>query len=261
MRDILVLIMILLSSISNISWSDLIQNYNIENDFSLVQTTNFTAYVISNVYVRTRPDSNSEKLGILYVGEEVQVTGIKDDWYEVRYNNNRGYTKSCYLEKSDFINYKSCIYTEGNVNNKYAEKLLRNYSSLPENVRYCFESDNSRIILKSLNEGVLGTTNYNLGRADIYIDDSDDAILTIYHEIGHYIDGELDNISISDNFKLIWQKESDILASWHTTAKRNIDSSSEYFAESCLCYFTDSIKLKEQCPLTYTYIKNCIDSI
>ena len=61
-----------------------------------------TLYVTSDrLTVRFEPVDTSEKLATLTKNDEVQVTGIQDDWYQIKSGTTRGYVKA---ESTTYIN-------------------------------------------------------------------------------------------------------------------------------------------------------------
>ena len=261
------------------TWSDLVSanpesfytSWYTKKDYSSI------LYANSVVNVRTQPKKESSRLGYLKIGDSIETTAITDnDWYEVLYNNKRGYIKSEYLSKIKSgipIRYNDIFYYTGDVSIREIERIKTEWSRLPSRLRQLFSSDGSKIIITDENLGarffndkklsILGVTSFYQGRdnCEIYISNMNDAIQAIYHEIGHYIDGKSDFLSKSKVFRKIWGRELKSLEKFHKTNPRNISNSTEYFAECCSLYFLERDNLKKYCPATYNYVIEMIGGL
>ena len=61
----------------------------------------------TSVFVRSGPTTDSEKIGSLFEGDEVDVIALEGDWYHVRYDGRDGYVHS------DYVALKGATTTEG----------------------------------------------------------------------------------------------------------------------------------------------------
>lgn len=79
------------------------------------------------------------------------------------------------------------------------------------------------------------------------------------HEIGHYVDDSLGNISKQDKFELIFSAEKERLVLIDNTAPGyQKHSSTEYFAIAFAEYFFSPNTLKYNAPQTYAFIEEAI---
>ena len=63
------------------------------------QTT--TVYTTANLKVRAQPNTSAEVLGTLKKGTEVETYGLKDGWYEIKYEGKTGYISAKYTTETD----------------------------------------------------------------------------------------------------------------------------------------------------------------
>ena len=57
--------------------------------------------VNSNLAIRKDANLDSEIIGLLLNGDEVSITGINGDWYEIKYKESKGYVNKDYIEVSE----------------------------------------------------------------------------------------------------------------------------------------------------------------
>ena len=57
--------------------------------------------VNSNLAIRKDANLDSEIIGLLLNGDEVSITGINGDWYEIKYKESKGYVNKDYIEISE----------------------------------------------------------------------------------------------------------------------------------------------------------------
>ena len=57
--------------------------------------------VNSNLAIRKGANLDSEIIGLLLNGDEVSITGINGDWYEIKYKESKGYVNKDYIEISE----------------------------------------------------------------------------------------------------------------------------------------------------------------
>lgn len=274
---VLVIYSLLLTTISTkITWEDLIQLDKgcYANYWYSKEAVDLELYATSSVNVRTRADSNSTKLGILKTGEPIKVTAITDNnWYEVLFNDKRGYIKCEYLtelQASMPIRYNDFIYYIG-AGKETITGVAKYWSLVPDFVKSEFKADNSKLIVTDEHLGyrfyndselkVLGVTSFYPSRnnCELYISSDINSLYALVHEMGHYVDGKMEFISKSSDFQDIWNNEKSFISIFHSTNIENVSTTSEYFAESFNLFLTKPEDLNRYCPLTYNYIKKVLD--
>ena len=79
-----------------------------KENISKPETTVKTATATGNVHVRKGPSTNYTSLGVLKVGQKVEILGTDSatGWYKIKYNNGYGYVSNKYL-KIDSSNQQS----------------------------------------------------------------------------------------------------------------------------------------------------------
>lgn len=79
-----------------------------KENVSKPETTVKTATATDNVHVRKGPSTNYTSLGVLKVGQKVEILGTDSatGWYKIKYNNGYGYVSNKYL-KIDSSNQQS----------------------------------------------------------------------------------------------------------------------------------------------------------
>ena len=79
-----------------------------KENVSKPETTVKTATATGNVHVRKGPSTNYTSLGVLKVGQKVEILGTDSatGWYKIKYNNGYGYVSNKYL-KIDSSNQQS----------------------------------------------------------------------------------------------------------------------------------------------------------
>ena len=275
MKYLVLVIISLLCSNNEVNWEDLVQfekGYYADYWYAS-EDVDLELYATSTVNVRTRADANSTKLGIIKTGDVIQVTAITDNnWYEVLFNNKRGYIKCEYLTElqADIpVRYNDFVYYVGTgkeaITNVYKFWLI-----VPEYVRNAFKEDNSKLIITDEHLGlrfyndvelpVLGVTSFypSTNNCEMYITSKEGAEFSVIHEVGHYVDGKLQFTSSSNEFQTIWGIEKSFISIFHSTNIENINSPSEYFAESFYLYNTKLEDLEKYCPLTYDYLRKSL---
>ena len=60
-----------------------------------------TVYTTENLKVRAQPNSSAEVLGTLKKGTKVETYGLKDGWYEIKYEGKTGYISAKYTTETD----------------------------------------------------------------------------------------------------------------------------------------------------------------
>ena len=280
MKYILVLILLICGVTTNVCEENIDEVINSEMKISTESNSivNIKAIMYSNgiTNVRKRATQTSEKIGFYRKSDTVTVTGYTEGWYEVDFNGYRGYVEeNCLVVESpnDVVQYVDFTYTIGYVPNYYTDDVLYEYEKLPTALKEHFEEDGSRLIITERdlgtriyseeNNDILGVTRYYgvLGYADIYITYSQEGKSSIYHEFGHYLDGELNDISETEEFINIWNEEMVYLYLIDETNVLNINTPSEYFAESFGYYINHPNELKFSCPKTYNFLVGCLNEL
>ena len=60
-----------------------------------------TVYITENLKVRAQPNTSAEVLGTLKKGTKVETYGLKDGWYEIKYEGKTGYISAKYTTETD----------------------------------------------------------------------------------------------------------------------------------------------------------------
>ncbi len=60
-----------------------------------------TVYTTGNLKVRAQPNTSAEVLGTLKKGTKVETYGLKDGWYEIKYEGKTGYISAKYTTETD----------------------------------------------------------------------------------------------------------------------------------------------------------------
>jgi hypothetical protein len=276
-------ICVLVSTYSNLDlhqsgWSDLIDKkaFSSYEPWYTVEEYNNILYASDTINVRTQPKKESEKIGFIRANEAVRITGVTSNgWYEVSYNNSRGYVSSKYvtsLQAGMPVNYVGYWYYIGAVKTDYIESVIDSWCKVPYTIRLSFSRDGSKIYITDEHLGlkfhnnndssILGVTSFDTTKlnCEIFISSSDVSTEAIIHEAGHYFDGKLNNISLSDDFEDIWTQEYLNLIVFDSNDIANMNTSSEYFAEAFLQYCKNANLLKLYCPQTYRFLNNLVES-
>ena len=191
---------------------------------------------------------------------------------------------------------------------KYAEELLYDIDALPEGLKEYLIKNKLNIKLLAGTEDadrfLKEEYGYSIGEVNGYTSYGDDGSTTIYvecgldierykfetkrglkmskeefgylrardtlfHEMGHFIDGVTDfELSYyNDEFEDIrcdeWTnyRDTDHFKNVNLSVYANIRGSVEYFATTFACYMTEPEVLKENCPRTYEYIDKYMQGI
>ncbi len=56
-------------------------------------------YAVKNVNIRTEPNTDCEVVGVLNKGNELEVTGISEEWLMVIYENQTCFASAGYMER------------------------------------------------------------------------------------------------------------------------------------------------------------------
>lgn len=60
-----------------------------------------TVYTTENLKVRAQPNTSAEVLGTLKKGTKIETYGLKDGWYEIKYEGKTGYISAKYTTETD----------------------------------------------------------------------------------------------------------------------------------------------------------------
>lgn len=226
-----------------------------------------TMYATSSVNIRKEPSKDSNKVGLLSHGNEIEISGVCDNgWYQVVYGGGVAYISGKYLTDSkplvvSYPSYEGFIVNGGNVADKWLFKLDANYCKIPENVRSSFQRNGWRVVCTSEDLGdkffssqVTVQAVADRGSKTIYVEAREAAMTSILHEIGHYIDWECGWVSSTKAFMSIYKSEVDVFKSVVTTNDNNTSSATEYFAEAYQVYLEYPELLSKYCPCTYSYV-------
>lgn len=242
--------------------------------FSL-ESCSSVMYATSSVNIRKMPSVDYEKVGMLYFGEGILVTGVcNNGWFRVAYDSSVAYISGSYLSESkpDSISapsYEGLIIADGYVSDKWLYKLEANYFKVPENVRLNFQNNGWSIVCTSQH---LGTKFYgdpdlsvqavnSTSLRQIWVESREVAMSSIVHELGHYIDYTCNWASSTKEFKGIYREEVESFKSIVTTHDNNTNTESEYFAESYAVSVEYPDLMMQYCPKTYEYVMRYSNSL
>lgn len=233
-----------------------------------------TMYATSSVNIRALPTVDSDKIGLLAYGKEIEISGIcNNGWYQVVYGGGEAYISGNYLSDSkpesvSVPSYSGFIVNDGGVADKCLFKLEANYLKIPENVRNSFQNNGWSIICTtdklgekffSPNISIQAVT--DSATKTIWVEAREAAMTSILHEIGHYIDWQCGWVSMTKTFGDIWRDEVDTFKSIITTNDNNTSSPSEYFAEAYQISLEYPDLLSQYCPQTYEYVVSYASSL
>lgn len=233
-----------------------------------------TMYATSSVNIRALPTVDSDKLGLLAFGKEIEISGICDNgWYQVVYGGGEAYISGSYLsenkpESVSVPSYSGFIVNDGGVADKWLFKLEANYLKIPENVRNNFQNNGWSVVCTTskLGEKFFSSDMSVQAVADnatktIWVEAREAAMTSILHEMGHYVDWQNGWVSMTNAFRDIWLCEVDTFKSIITTNDSNTSSPSEYFAEAYQVSLEYPDLLSQYCPQTYEYVVTYASSL
>lgn len=170
------------------------------------------------------------------------------------------------------------IFADGKVADDVLYAMQAVYDDLPSVVRKNFEADGWQIVVTDkvaeywVETSGTAAPNLIAGFATtktktIYVENSIKETSKIRHEMGHYVDyrvwinsGYTDRRSKSDEFAKIWSQEVSAFTAAFKPWPDNVASAVEYFAEAFYAYTLNAKLLKETCPNTYAFIKECVNA-
>lgn len=253
--------------------SDMEQNRN--NHWFCVTDASGTMYAVSSVNIREQPTIESNIIGKLSYGDEIEVTGSCDNgWYRVVQNGQEAYIIENLLSDSKPENVASSLYegfiiNDGGVSDIWMFELESNYLKIPENVRNSFEKNGwslicttSKLGAKFFSPNVSVQAVTDKATKTIWVEARKVAMTSIWHEMGHYIDWQCGFVSMTSEFGDIWRSEVEIFKTIIITDEKNISSTSEYFAEAYQAFLEHPDLLSAYCPRTYAYVTgyaNCLN--
>ena len=247
---------------------------NRNNQWFCVTDISVTMYAVSSVNIREQPTIESNIIGKLSYGDEIEVTGNCDNgWYRVVQNGQEAYILENLLSdrKPETVvssSYKGFIVNNGGVSDVWLLELESNYLKIPENVRNSFEKNGWSLICTtsklgakffSPNLSVQAVT--DKATKTIWVEARKAAMTSIWHEMGHYIDWQCGFVSMTSEFGDIWRSEVEIFKTIITTDEKNISSTSEYFAEAYQAFLEHPDLLSTYCPRTYAYVTGYANSL
>lgn len=230
-----------------------------------VEELNEIGYIKINTFCKNGPGEEYDFTFEVQINEEVQIKGIKDDWYLIEHKGMSGYILRGYVSKEkEKIEPNYLIKKTSNAEDYVINKINQELEQIPENLYNILKAEwKIYITNEDLNEKFFdGKLGYIPGatvwtQKEIYIINNYDKIeMTTLHEIGHAIDCEL-KINEKEEWINIYNEEK-ILADFMTNHCKS--SVKEYFAESFSSYIKNPKILEEKCPKTNEYIKQLIKS-
>lgn len=280
-----------------VTWNTIVnENVDLVNGWFTVEDCNQTMYATEKVNIRISPKVGTTKIGFLKKNEAIHVIGICDNgWSKVLYNESVAYISSNYLstnkvavasdknkvsetKKSESVKidgkpaqtYPSFVEVNG-VSEDYVDKVLSNYYHIPEIVRNKFEDFGGVLSITNENLGekffnnsskhIVAVTDYKGTSKECSINIGTKDATAVLHEMGHFIDYVCGYLSSTEKYMLIWGSEVEAFKSFYYTADNNINTASEYFAESFQVYIESPNELQEKCPQSYNYIVNTLNHL
>ena len=172
------------------------------------------------------------------------------------------------------------VQKEGNVDDSWIIKAEIEYRKIPKEIREDFEKNsNGEIFVTDKDLAKEYGFKYNIMgiytekkkhyegseeilwyQGTIKVEDREEAMTALIHEIGHYIDYTHDTISETEEFKGIKAEEVGELAYYFKPNKGNYKNTEEYFAESFKYYILEPEELEKRCPKTFRYIDKIVKS-
>lgn len=160
---------------------------------------------------------------------------------------------SSYAETTlDFVRF------DGNITKSNYEKMIVNYCKIPLNVREHLQLAGWNIILTSSRlEDIFPEWKDNTICAltdpvadEIWIEDSQNGVNAIIHEVGHYVACSCEELSrdATDEWYDIWNEEKKSISKYART------NTAEGFAEAFKQCILDSEAFQNRCPKSYAYV-------
>lgn len=250
-----------------------------------VEDLNMTMYTKAMLNIREKPSTSYNIIGTYLYAQDVKVTGKCDNgWYRVNYNGKEGYCNGSYLTytkpeskpkqeiqnktttKQFSYSIPSWLTWENNIPESRVQLLLEYYYMLPSNVKTYFENSGWTMKIYSNLANVFNYSyrikgNMSPSKHHIGIDNRDSAVISIAHEIGHFVDFTMNRPSKTSEFQDIWNEEMPNMMNTFGTLYANCSTVTEYFAEAFENSVVYPYKMKLNCPKTYEYIMVVIDNL
>ena len=220
-------------------------------------------------------DRSSECIGWLDAGTSVDVVSFLDNYVLVKLQNGQyaylsnrdlyidaAYEK-LYGEKENCQEDWSVLETEGQLYSHSTELLMESYMSIPESIRFRFETEGFRIRMTEWDiteeayapyGGYHGTGKvravFDFKRKMLYVNDEWPG--AVVHEMGHYVNDTLSMFSSREENRMLYETEAGKISSYARENDR------EYFAEVFRLYVTEPQILKLISPSSYQMAQSAI---
>lgn len=148
----------------------------------------------------------------------------------------------------------------GNISEKRYSQAISNYCKVPENVRENFQlsgwtltvtTEELEDTMFSYLSGVSICAGIDTEKSYIILESTYNGTRAVVHEMGHYVDFALSNISSTDDWYSIYIEESSGISAYATT------SPSECFAEAYDLTYRSPKEFKKSSPKAYKF---CLDA-
>ncbi len=156
------------------------------------------------------------------------------------------------------------IDSDGYVYKDYFESVVNYYNMVPDNIRDAFLNDGwhimvttSSIHVDGIEDTVVAVTMFQ--EKMIYVSTIDAE--SIIHEMGHYLDGKNDFMSLDLDSRTYAKDLNGFMQLDGATHVHNYSTTPEYFAECFYLYVTRPDDLKAYCPGTYDFIVSGINNV
>lgn len=142
------------------------------------------------------------------------------------------------------------------------DAMIENYMLVPESIRESFQLDGWTLSITTENLEDTWFRGWNVDSIasgidsdlkEIRVESTRNGTSAVVHEMGHYVDWKLGNISSTYEWKNIWKQE--------TVSKYGSTSSLEGFAEAFEQLYYNEDSFKKNYPSSYEFIKSHIGEI
>ena len=142
------------------------------------------------------------------------------------------------------------------------EDMVENYMLVPENIRESFQLDGWTLSITTENLEDTWFSGWSVGSIasgidsdlkEIRVESTKNGTSAVVHEMGHYADWKLGNISSTYEWQNIWKHE--------TVSKYGSTSSLEGFAEAFEQLYYNEESFKKDYPSSYEFIKSHIEEV
>lgn len=148
----------------------------------------------------------------------------------------------------------------------------KEYNMLPENITERFYKDGWQLVLtargnllnEKYGEGYGGMA--DAGEKILYVKCDTGMYVTakysaLAHEVGHYVDYTLDNISESQAFTAIMEAEKEAYTACSVDNAYGLTNQNEYFACMFSLYINEPELCEQHMPLAFDFMQNCVAAI